>query len=394
MTGQVDAGAPRTGGHYDVAVAGGGAVGATLACALAESGSRVLLADPSSGSTAPTGAFAPRPLALSLSSQNALAALGIWEDLESAATPIESIHVSEANRFGATRLEATACGVPRFGSVIAAGALGNVLRGAAARRDRIRRVGGRVAGPRVSSGVVESHVIPEGGGEPHSFAASLLGRGRRGALGAARRAGHRDDRPRLSPVRGGVGGSRTHTARTHGIRAIHARRTGSPAANGWRTLRTRLELRRGARRPAGRSVRTGFHRGARCRLRGSIRRLRLGRRSGRVRSAARARGHRRLRSGRADRKCREPPAPGRGAGLQPGDARCRVPRGCHRVGTPRWRRPRGWTGAGALPAVAGAGIMPRSPGSPMRSSTSSAIVALRSRGCARQPSSPSTWRRP
>ena len=174
LTGQVDAGAPRTGDHYDVAVAGGGAVGATLACALADLGSRVLLADPSSGSTAPTGAFAPRPLALSLSSQHVLAALGIWDELESAATSIESIHVSEANRFGATRLEAAACGVTRFGSVIAAGALGEVLRGAVTKRDGIRRIGGYVAGARVSSRVVESHVISGDQGEPFSSTASLL----------------------------------------------------------------------------------------------------------------------------------------------------------------------------------------------------------------------------
>ena len=167
--------------HYDVAVAGGGAVGATLACALADSGSKVLLADPpeigaaepppaaaahESSASVPIGspAFAPRPLALSLASERVLAALGVWEALAGQATPIESIHVSEAGRFGAARLEAAGCGLPRFGSVVAAGALGAALRDAVARRPAIHRVGGRIADARVCADVVVSRVSAGAGG--------------------------------------------------------------------------------------------------------------------------------------------------------------------------------------------------------------------------------------
>ena len=194
MPDRADIARPVAGAHYDVAVAGGGAVGATLACALADSGSKVLLADPpgagaaepppaaaahESSASVPIGspAFAPRPLALSLASERVLAALGVREVLAGQATPIESIHVSEAGRFGAARLKAAGCGLPRFGSVVAAGALGAALRDAVARRPAIHRVGGRIADARVCTDVVVSRVSAGAGGSDHAsfaFTASLL----------------------------------------------------------------------------------------------------------------------------------------------------------------------------------------------------------------------------
>lgn len=162
------------GARFDVAVAGGGAVGAALACALSDSGSSVLLADPWLGADDPSPAFAPRPLALSLATQRVLATLGVWEDLARGATPIESVHVSEAGRFGAARLEAAQCGVGRFGSVVAAGALGAALRGAVARRGAIRRTGGRIADAGVFGGRVVSHVVEDAPGASSPIVASLL----------------------------------------------------------------------------------------------------------------------------------------------------------------------------------------------------------------------------
>ena len=164
----------ETGARYDVAVAGGGAVGATLACALADSGSRVLLADPSIGARESSPAFAPRPLALSLASQRVLESLGVWEAIGPEATPIESIHISEAGRFGTVRLEAPECGVAQFGSVVAAGALGAALRAAVARRSAVDGTGGRIVDASVSADLVESRVVEESGDASFSFRASLL----------------------------------------------------------------------------------------------------------------------------------------------------------------------------------------------------------------------------
>ena len=216
---RIDLARSGAGPSYDVAVAGGGAVGATLACALADSGSSVLLADPSIGAAESSPAFALRPLALSLASRRVLASLGVWEAVDSRATPIESIHVSEAGRFGAVRLEAAECGVARFGSVVAADVLGAALRdavalrgvhrqaeafrtGTAARRDAvaqrgadrreaacpggaalrdaaaqrgvIHRSGGRIVDASVSADGVASRVVGDAGGESFPFSASLL----------------------------------------------------------------------------------------------------------------------------------------------------------------------------------------------------------------------------
>lgn len=162
------------GARYDVAVAGGGAVGAVLACALADLGARVLLADPWVGVAEPSPAFAPRPLALSLASQRVLASLGVWEQVGSEATPIESIHVSEADRFGAARLEARACGAERFGSVVAAASLGATLRDAVARRSAIHRTRGRIVTADLAADLVASRVIETREGTSFSFHASLL----------------------------------------------------------------------------------------------------------------------------------------------------------------------------------------------------------------------------
>ena len=160
--------------RYDVTIAGGGAVGAALACALSDSGARVLLADPWFDAVGPSPAFTPRPLALSLATQRVLASLGVWKELARTATPIESIHVSEAGRFGAARLEAAQCGVGRFGSVVAAAALGRTMRDAVARRGAIHRTGGRVVDASVCGEQVASRVTDDAPGATTTCHASLL----------------------------------------------------------------------------------------------------------------------------------------------------------------------------------------------------------------------------
>ena len=174
MSAGADDARPHTGPRFDVAVAGGGAVGATLACALADIGARVLLADPAVGDTRSSPAFVPRPLAVSLASQRVLGSIGVWGEVGPRATPIRSIHVSEAGRFGAVRLEAAECAVERFGSVVAAAALGTVLRDAVGRRSAIQRTGGHIVDADVSTESVTSRVIEPAGGGSFSFAASLL----------------------------------------------------------------------------------------------------------------------------------------------------------------------------------------------------------------------------
>src|SRR3979490_471105 len=96
--------APET----DVLIHGAGPVGCALALALRGTGLRVTVFDNTSLATS----F--RPIALSYSSRLILERLGAWQT----ATPIETIHVSQAGGFGHARLEAGDAGVPALGYAV------------------------------------------------------------------------------------------------------------------------------------------------------------------------------------------------------------------------------------------------------------------------------------
>ena len=119
----------------DVLIAGGGPVGAALASSLRGSGAEVLLVE-----AAPevTGGF--RPIALSHGSRLVLEPMGVFGAIH--ATPIETIHVSQAGGFGRTLIRREELGVPALGYVLDAGALAPALADAAAPD----RVSGRVTG--------------------------------------------------------------------------------------------------------------------------------------------------------------------------------------------------------------------------------------------------------
>jgi 2-octaprenyl-6-methoxyphenol hydroxylase len=108
---------------YDVLIAGGGPVGASLALALHESGFVVGLLEP----RAPRAAQAdPRPIALSHGSRMILERLGVWEQL-APATPIRRIHVSQRGGFGRVELDATEARLPALGYVVDYGRLAVTL---------------------------------------------------------------------------------------------------------------------------------------------------------------------------------------------------------------------------------------------------------------------------
>jgi 2-octaprenyl-6-methoxyphenol hydroxylase len=112
---------------FDVLIVGGGLVGASLACALEDSGLRVAMAEASAGQAAAAPSFDERNLALARASRNALAALGVWPLIASPPSPIERIHVSSRGDFGAVRLVAAEQGLDSFGSVVVARELGAAL---------------------------------------------------------------------------------------------------------------------------------------------------------------------------------------------------------------------------------------------------------------------------
>jgi 2-octaprenyl-6-methoxyphenol hydroxylase len=111
----------------DILIAGGGPVGAALALALQDSGHSVVLAeartaesgdariahDARAQSAKPAGV---RAIALSYSSRLILQRLNAWSGL--AATPIETIHISQQGCYGRTLIRAAECGVPALGYVV------------------------------------------------------------------------------------------------------------------------------------------------------------------------------------------------------------------------------------------------------------------------------------
>ena len=80
--------------HADVAIVGGGLVGATLAVALARHGIKVAMADRLDPAVMTGEQFDGRASAVALSSQRLLAAIGVWEHV-AAAAPIREIRVSD-----------------------------------------------------------------------------------------------------------------------------------------------------------------------------------------------------------------------------------------------------------------------------------------------------------
>jgi 2-octaprenyl-6-methoxyphenol hydroxylase len=116
--------APRV---YDVAIVGGGLVGASLALGLAGTGVRALLVESVAPDSAVQPSFDERTTALGNASRRIFQGLGVWDDVSREAAAIRAIHVSDAGRFGFARLKAEEHGIDAFGYVIPNRAIGAAL---------------------------------------------------------------------------------------------------------------------------------------------------------------------------------------------------------------------------------------------------------------------------
>ena len=114
-------------GDCDVLIVGGGAVGSALACALAELPLSTVLVEAQDVRTLEQPSFDTRVIALANGSQQILASLGLWPELQGYAEAIRTIHISERGRFGAARIAAASEGVPALGYTVESAALGRVL---------------------------------------------------------------------------------------------------------------------------------------------------------------------------------------------------------------------------------------------------------------------------
>jgi 2-octaprenyl-6-methoxyphenol hydroxylase len=113
--------------RVDVAIIGGGMVGASLAVALADTGISTLLVEGTVPGSKSQPSFDDRTTALGNASRRIFQALGVWERLAPEAAAIRAIHVSDAGRFGFARLNAAEQGIDALGYVIPNRVIGAAL---------------------------------------------------------------------------------------------------------------------------------------------------------------------------------------------------------------------------------------------------------------------------
>lgn len=113
--------------EVDVAIIGGGMVGASLAVALAGSGLSTMLVEGMAPGSKAQPSFDDRTTALGNASRRIFQALGVWERLAPEAAAIRAIHVSDAGRFGFARLNAGEQGIEAFGYVVPNRVIGAAL---------------------------------------------------------------------------------------------------------------------------------------------------------------------------------------------------------------------------------------------------------------------------
>ncbi|RJG12997.1 2-octaprenyl-6-methoxyphenyl hydroxylase [Pseudomonas cavernicola] len=115
----------------NLAIIGGGLVGASLALAL-QAGAKargwtIVLIEPFAPGDGYQPSYDARSTALSFGSQQIYQRLGLWQRIAPRAEPILHIHVSDRGRFGAARLSAEEEGVPALGYVAENAWLGHCL---------------------------------------------------------------------------------------------------------------------------------------------------------------------------------------------------------------------------------------------------------------------------
>ena len=115
---------------YDIVIGGGGMIGTSLAIALAPLGLRIAVVEAVPRGAGEQPSFDERSTALSRSTQRMYEAMGLWDEVIAASTPIRRIHVSDRGRFGFSHIDAEEQGVEALGYVVINRVLGEVLQAA------------------------------------------------------------------------------------------------------------------------------------------------------------------------------------------------------------------------------------------------------------------------
>ena len=169
---------------HDVAIAGAGPVGATLALALADTDLDVVALDARAPGEIARG---DRSLALSHGARLILERLRVWGPLSArtgAITPITAIDVSQARGFGSTRIDAREQRLPALGYVVSYRALQAALDDALACAGVAVRYGARVT--RVEPGSEQARVFLDHGDDPLTARLAVAADGAGGIAGLSR----------------------------------------------------------------------------------------------------------------------------------------------------------------------------------------------------------------
>jgi 2-octaprenyl-6-methoxyphenol hydroxylase len=216
--------------EFDVAIVGGGMVGASCALALAGSGRSVVLIEGIAPDSAAQPSFDERTTALGNASRRIFEGLGIWEHLAPQAAAIRAIHVSEAGRFGFARLNAAAQGIDAFGYVVANRVIGAALWKALGNASGVSaRVPARPQSVVIAPDAVTLVIVDAAGAREELQGARGRGGGRR-AFHRACGGGHRCQRRGLRTGCARCECAGRSSPRRHRIRALRKRWTACRAA--------------------------------------------------------------------------------------------------------------------------------------------------------------------
>jgi 2-octaprenyl-6-methoxyphenol hydroxylase len=150
----------------DVAIVGGGMVGASLALGLAGSGMRILLTEAVPFGASGQPSFDERSTALGNASRRIFEGLGVWREMAPEAAPIRAIHISDAGGFGCARLRAAEQGVEALGYVVPNRRIGAALWGLLSRAPGLTlRVPGRIEDIAIDASGARFNVVSEGARE-------------------------------------------------------------------------------------------------------------------------------------------------------------------------------------------------------------------------------------
>jgi 2-octaprenyl-6-methoxyphenol hydroxylase len=111
----------------DIAICGGGLVGASLALAVRGLGLKVRLIEAFPVDSAAQPSFDERTTALGNGSRKIFESLGVWAAMAGHAASIREIHISDAGRFGFARLDAAEFNQEALGYVVPNRVLGRAL---------------------------------------------------------------------------------------------------------------------------------------------------------------------------------------------------------------------------------------------------------------------------